>query len=44
MLDAVDELAEESGESLEETRAGVEEMAATVDAMLRRVLIVAERA
>lgn len=43
MLDAVDELAEESGESPEEVRAGIEEMAATVDAMLRRVLIIAEK-
>jgi SAM-dependent methyltransferase len=44
MLAAVDELAEESGESPEETRAAIEEMAATVDTMLRRVLIVAEKA
>ena len=43
LLDAVDELAEESGESPEEVRSGVQEMAATVDTMLRRVLIVAER-
>ena len=43
LLDAVDELAEESGEDPEEVRAGVEDMAATVDAMLRRVLIVAEK-
>jgi len=43
LLDAVDELAEESGESPEEVRAGLEEMAATVDTMLRRVLVIAER-
>ena len=43
MLDAVDELAEESGENPEEVRAGIEEMAATVDMMLRRVLIIAEK-
>jgi SAM-dependent methyltransferase len=43
MLEAVDDFAEESGEDPEEVRAGVLEMAATVDAMLRRVLIVAEK-
>jgi SAM-dependent methyltransferase len=43
MLDAVDELAEEGGEDPEEVRAGIQEMAATVEAMLRRVLIVAEK-
>jgi SAM-dependent methyltransferase len=43
MLDAVDEFAEESGESPEEVRAGIEEMAATVETMLRRVLVIAER-
>jgi SAM-dependent methyltransferase len=43
LLDAVDELAEENGESPEEIRAGIQEMAATVDAMSRRVLIVAEK-
>jgi len=31
MLDAVDELTEASGDSPEEIRAGIEEMAATVD-------------
>lgn len=43
LLAAVDDLAAESGEDPEEVRAGVQEMAATVDAMLRRVLIVAEK-
>ncbi len=43
MLDAVDELAEESGENPDEVRAAVQEMAATVDMMLRRILIVAEK-
>lgn len=43
MLDAVDELAAESGESPEEVRAGIQEMASTVEAMLRRVLITAEK-
>jgi len=43
LLDAVDDLAEESGESPQEVRTGLEEMAATVDTMLRRVLIIAER-
>ena len=43
MLEAVDELAEESGDSPEEVRVGIEEMAATVDTMLRRVLIIAEK-
>lgn len=43
LMAAVDELAEESGEDPEEIRAGLEEMAATVDVMLRRVLIVAEK-
>jgi SAM-dependent methyltransferase len=43
MLDAVEELAEESGEDPEDVRAGIQEMADTVDAMLRRVLIVAEK-
>lgn len=43
LMAAVDELAEETGEGPEEIRAGLEEMAATVDVMLRRVLIVAEK-
>jgi SAM-dependent methyltransferase len=43
MLAAVDEFAEETGEDPENIRAGLQEMAATVDVMLRRVLIVAER-
>jgi SAM-dependent methyltransferase len=44
LLEAVEDLAEESGQSPDDVRAGVREMAATVDTMLRRVLIVAERA
>jgi len=43
MLDAVDELAAESGESPAEVRAGIQEMASTVEAMLRRVLLTAEK-
>lgn len=43
LLGAVDDLAEESGESVEDVRAGIQEMAATVDTMLRRVLIIAEK-
>jgi SAM-dependent methyltransferase len=43
MLDAVDELAEEAGEDPEDVRTGIKEMAATVEAMLRRVLIIAEK-
>jgi hypothetical protein len=43
LLEAVDDLAEEGGEDPEEVRAGIQEMAATVDAMLRRVLIIAEK-
>jgi len=41
LLDAVDELAAESGEDPADVRAGVQEMAASVDTMLRRVLVVA---
>ncbi|GAA1976741.1 hypothetical protein GCM10009798_42430 [Nocardioides panacihumi] len=44
MLDAVDDLAVESGEDPDDVRAGIQEMDATVEAMLRRVLIVAEKA
>lgn len=43
LMDSVDELAAETGRPTEEVRAGQLEMAATVDAMLRRVLVVAER-
>jgi SAM-dependent methyltransferase len=43
LFDAVDDLAEESGESPEEVRAELEEMTSIVDTMLRRVLITAER-
>jgi SAM-dependent methyltransferase len=43
LLEAVDDLAEESGEDPEDVRAGIQEMAATVEAMLRRVLIIAEK-
>jgi len=43
LLEAVDDLAEESGEDPAEVRAGLQEMAATVDTMLRRVLIIAEK-
>jgi SAM-dependent methyltransferase len=43
LVEAADELAAERSRSPEETRAEIEEMAATVDAMTRRVLIVAER-
>jgi len=42
MLEAVAELAAESGESVEQVRAGILEMNATVEAMSRRVLLVAE--
>lgn len=43
MLDAADELAAESDEDPSEVRAGIQEMASTVEAMLRRVLITAEK-
>ena len=41
LLAAVDDLAAESGESPEEVRKGIEAMAATYDAMLRRIFVVA---
>ena len=41
LLDSVDELAAEHGVPEAEMRAGIEEMAATVDAMIRRFLVVA---
>jgi SAM-dependent methyltransferase len=43
LLASVEELAAESDEPVEEVRAQVEEMAATLDAILRRVYVVAER-
>lgn len=43
LLAHAEELAVESGETVEEFRAGVEEMAATIDCMIRRVLVVARR-
>jgi len=43
MLESVDELAAESGDDPYEVREALMEMAATVDTMLRRVLIVAQK-
>jgi SAM-dependent methyltransferase len=43
LLSAADELAAESGDSADEVRAGITQMNATIDTMLRRVLVVAER-
>jgi SAM-dependent methyltransferase len=43
LLESVEELAAEDGSSVDEVRADIEEMDATIDAMIRRVLIVAER-
>ena len=43
LLDSVDDLAAETGQNAEDIRAELREMAATVDVMLRRVYIVAER-
>lgn len=43
LLASVEELAAESGEDPGDVREGVLEMAATVDTMLRRVLIVAQK-
>ena len=42
LLEAVDELAAESGVAVETCRAAIEEMNATSDAMIRRFLLVAE--
>ena len=42
LLDAADELAAESGESVDEVRAGILEMNATLETMIRRILLVAE--
>lgn len=44
LMEHAQELADESAEPVEEVRAGIIEMMATVDTMLRRVLVVAERA
>jgi hypothetical protein len=43
LLDAVDELAAESGDSPDDVRTSIEEMHATVATMIRRVLFVARR-
>lgn len=44
LLESVDELAAEEGDDPAEVRASILEMAATIDAVLRRVLVVAQRA
>jgi SAM-dependent methyltransferase len=44
LLESVDELAAEDGDDPAEVRASVLEMAATIDTIIRRVLIVAQRA
>ena len=43
LLDAVDELAAESGEDPDDVRAWIEEMHASLATMIRRVLFVARR-
>lgn len=43
LVESVEELAAERGEPVEQVRMGLDEMAATVDHMIRRILIVAER-
>ena len=43
LMAAADELAAESGEPVDEVRAAIAEINATIDAMLRRVLLVAGR-
>lgn len=43
MLNVVEDLAQERGRDVDELRAAIEEMRATFDTILRRVLIVAER-
>ncbi|MBK5307085.1 MAG: class I SAM-dependent methyltransferase [Frankiaceae bacterium] len=43
LMEAADELAAESGEPVDEVRAGIAEMAATNELMIRRVLLVAEK-
>ena len=42
LLEAVAELAAESGETVEQVRAEVLEMNATLDCMIRRIFLVAE--
>jgi SAM-dependent methyltransferase len=44
LLASVDELAAEEGDDPAEVRASIHEMAATIDAALRRVMVVAQRA
>lgn len=44
MLDRAEALAEEAGQPVDDVRASIEDMAATFDCMIRRVLIVARRA
>ena len=41
LLEAADELAAESDEPVEQVRAELEEMSAAIDAMIRRVFVVA---
>ena len=43
LLSAADDLAAESGDSPDDVRAGITEMNATIDTMLRRVLVVADK-
>jgi ubiquinone/menaquinone biosynthesis C-methylase UbiE len=43
LVESVEELAAEQGAPVDEVRAGVEEMGATIDTMIRRVLLVAQR-
>lgn len=43
LIEAVDELAAELGEPADDVRRDLAEMAATADAMLRRILVIAER-
>ena len=42
LIESVEELAAESGDDVDETRANLEQMLATMDAMSRRILVVAE--
>ena len=44
LLDHVEEVAAEAGQAVDELRADIEDMAATFDCMIRRVLVVARRA
>lgn len=43
MLENVEELAKESGQPVDDARRAIQEMAATIDCMIRRVLVVARR-